>query len=195
MPQPGKLIIISGPSGSGKTTIVDRLMELEKDRLTTSVSATTRAPREGEMNGLSYHFLTREEFRRRHHAGEFLEACEVFPGVWYGTLRSEVAPSLEAGKWVVLEIDVQGAEEVLKHYPDAVTIFVRPRSMEELERRLRGRKTESDSAVKGRLETARRELEKANNYQYQVINDTDRVDAAVEAIRKILNELEEKPKC
>ncbi|MBI1901916.1 MAG: guanylate kinase [Planctomycetia bacterium] len=192
MSHPGKLIVISGPSGSGKTTIADRLMELEKDRLTMSVSATTRAPREGELNGLSYHFLSREEFRRKLHAGEFLEACEVYPGIWYGTLRSEVAPSLEAGKWVVLEIDVRGAETVLKHYPDAVTIFVRPRSMEELERRLRGRKTEGESAIKGRLDTARRELEKANSYQYQVINDTDRVDGAVEAIRKILNELEGK---
>src|SRR6201995_385181 len=136
----GKLIVISGPSGSGKTTLLKRMYEQCDGPLVPSVSATTRQPRRGEVNGVDYHFLSREEFARRREAGDFLECCEVYGrGDWYGTLKSEGTPSLEAGKWVVLEIDVQGTLAFLKRYPDALTIFVAPKSIEELERRLRER--------------------------------------------------------
>ena len=181
----GRLIVISGPSGAGKTTLLKELFE-RCPRLVTSISATTRPPRPGERDGVDYHFLTPDEFASRRARGEFLECCEVFGhGYWYGTLASEVTPSLEAGKWVVLEIDVQGAEAITKRFADAVTIFVRPSSTEELERRLRGRATETSEAIERRLEVARRELACAPRYQYQVINDD--VERAVEEICKIID--------
>ena len=113
-PSPGRLIVISGPSGAGKTTLLKRLFEL-CPQLAVSVSATTRPPRPGEREAVDYHFLSPEEFERRRQAGEFLECCEVFGrGYWYGTLLREVTPSLAAGKWVVLEIDVQGTMAVAR---------------------------------------------------------------------------------
>ena len=143
-PRRGKLIVISAPSGAGKTTLLKLLFE-RFPTLVASVSATTRPPRPGEIDGVDYHFLTSEEFARRRTAGEFLECCEVFGrGHWYGTLSGEVSPSLAAGKSIVLEIDVKGTLAVLEAYPDAITIFVHPSSSEELERRLRGRGTESE---------------------------------------------------
>jgi guanylate kinase len=180
----GKLVVISGPSGAGKTTLLARLLA-RLPQLKPSVSATTRPPRPGERDGADYHFLTSQEFERRRAAGEFLECFEVFGrGYWYGTLRSEVSPSLEAGKSVVLEIDVQGTMAVLASHPDAITIFVRPGDAAELERRLRGRATDSEEAIARRLEVARRELERADEYQYQVVNDD--VDRAVQEIYEIL---------
>jgi len=180
----GRLIVISGPSGAGKTTLLKRLFELLPD-LRSSVSATTRPPRPGERNDVDYHFLSPQEFERRRLAGEFLECYEVFGrGTWYGTLQSEVTPSLAAGKSIVLEIDVQGAMAVLQRYPDAITIFVHPSSVEELERRLRGRGTESEEAVQRRLEVARRELACAGQYRFQVVNDD--VERAVQTICNIL---------
>ena len=138
----GRLIVISGPSGVGKTTVMRQLFA-QCPRLVASVSATTRPPRPDEQDGRDYHFLSPEEFDRRRQAGDFLECCEVFGrGYWYGTLKSEVTPRLAAGKWVVLEIDVQGTLAVLSQFPDAETIFIRPESLAELERRLRGRGTE-----------------------------------------------------
>jgi guanylate kinase len=185
---PGRVIVISGPSGAGKSTLLKELLE-RCDRLEPSVSATTRSPRPGEVNGRDYHFLSRAEFERRRHAGDFLECAEVFGGgSWYGTLSGEVAPRLAAGKWVVLEIDVAGARSILRHYPDAVTIFVRPDSLEELERRLRSRGTETEAAIERRLATAKEELALADMYQYQVTNQT--VDRAVDEILKILGHSE-----
>ena len=163
----GKLIVISGPSGAGKTTLLRKLFE-QCPELLVSVSATTRAPRPGERDGEDYFFLSPEEFARRRAGGDFLECFEVFGhGHWYGTLLSEVAPSLAAGKSIVLEIDVQGAMAVLERYPEAITIFVHPGSIEELERRLRGRGTETEDAIQGRLEVARRELAHASRYRYR----------------------------
>ena len=115
-----------------------------------SISATTRPPRPGEVDGVDYHFLAREEFARRREPGNSSNVARfTAAGDWYGTLKSEVTPSLEAGKWVVLEIDVQGTLAVLEHYPDALTIFMEPASLDELERRLRDRGTESDEALSG----------------------------------------------
>jgi guanylate kinase len=172
----GHLVVISGPSGAGKTTLLKLLYATCSLPLVASVSATTRRPRPGEVDGVDYHFLSREEFARRRDAGEFLECCEVYGrGDWYGTLKSEVTPSLEAGKWVVLEIDVQGTLAVLEHYPDALTIFIEPASVDELERRLRDRGTETDEALARRLEVARRELAQVDRYRYRVVNgDLDR---------------------
>lgn len=168
----GKLIVISGPSGAGKTTLLKRMFAECAAPLVAGVSAATRAPRPGEIDGVDYHFLSKAEFERRRAGGEFLECCEVFGrGDWYGTLRGEVAPRLAVGKWVVLEIDVQGTLAVLQHYPDAVTIFIAPVSVDELERRLRLRGTETEDALQRRLDTARRELAHAHLYRHRVTND------------------------
>jgi guanylate kinase len=180
----GRIVVISGPSGAGKSTLLKRIFQ-RFPRLVSSVSATTRPARPGEQDGVDYLFLTPAEFERRRAAGEFLECFEVFGrGYWYGTLISQVTPSLEAGKWVILEIDVQGTKAVLEHYPNALTIFVRPESPDELERRLRNRGTESEAAIERRLEVARRELTFADQYNYQVLNDD--LDRAVEQISDIL---------
>jgi guanylate kinase len=185
--RPGQLVIVSGPSGAGKTTLLQRVYEHSDLPLVPSVSATTRRPRPGEQDGVDYHFLSREEFARRRQHGDFLESCEVYgQGDWYGTLREEVTPSLAAGKWVVLEIDVQGTMEVLRHYPQALTIFVEPGSLDELERRLRDRGTESAAALERRLEVARHELASIDIYRHRVINDE--VDRATRVICDILNQ-------
>jgi guanylate kinase len=187
MPQPGQLVVFSGPSGVGKTTLLREVFVRARQPLVMSVSATTRTPRAGERDGEHYFFLTGDEFSRRRERGEFLECSEVFGrGHWYGTLQSEVAPRLAAGKWVVLEIDVDGAEQVLAKYPDALTIFISPESPEILEQRLRSRGTESEEAIARRLEVARRELERAAHYRFQVLND--QVDRAADEICRFLDE-------
>lgn len=185
----GKLIIISGPSGVGKTTVLKDLYRKCKLPLEASVSATTRPKRPGEIEGASYFYLTDDEFQERRQAGDFLESIEVFGrGHWYGTLKGPVEAGLNAGKWIVLEIDVEGANEVLKHYPEAITIFIHPGSIEELERRLRGRGTESEDALDRRLEVAARELDAADQYSHIVINQT--VDQTVNNICQLLQKLE-----
>lgn len=180
----GKVIVISGPAGSGKTTIVGQILKLERDRLELSVSATTRAPRAKEVDGASYHFLSPQEFARRRDQGDFLECAEVYPGLWYGTLRDAVSPSLAGGKSVVLEIDVQGMQSVMRQYPEAITIFIHPPSLENLEQRLRGRHSENEASLRMRLEVARREIAQAASYKHQVVNHD--VDTAVAEIRDIL---------
>ena len=184
-PPVAKLVVLSGPSGAGKSTVLRRLLERYSDQLRLSVSATTRPPRPGERDGVDYHFLNLDEFARRRQAGEFLECFEVFGhGHWYGTLLDEVRPSRDSQKAVILDVDVEGAAKVLALFPGVPSIFLRPGSMAELERRLRARGTESEPAIQRRLEVARRELERAGQYQFQVTNDT--VDQAVEQISDIL---------
>jgi guanylate kinase len=183
----GKLIVISGPSGAGKSTVLKEVFERCGLPLQWSVSATTRKPRPGEVDGKDYFFLELDDFLQRREAGEFIESFEVYGrGHWYGTLKSEVAPRLAAGKWVVLEIDVDGTMAVLEHYPEAVTIFVRPSSIDELERRLTARGTESNEEIQRRLAVARREMQSINRYRHDVANDN--VDDAVEAICEILKQ-------
>jgi guanylate kinase len=180
--QKGPLIILSGPSGVGKSELVKRLLAREDLPLRLSVSATTRRPRDREVDGVSYHFWPRERFEEELRAGGFLEHAEVF-GNRYGTLKSEVEPYRERGVGVLLEIDVQGAEQVRRQCPDAVSIFLLAPSLETYEQRLRRRRTESEEAIRRRLEGARRELAQAGAYDYRVVNDDlDRAAAEVEAI-------------
>lgn len=186
---PGRLVIFSGPSGVGKTTVLAAILATCTRPLMMSVSATTRPQREGETAGISYHYLTHEEFQQRRQQDDFLECTEVFGrGNWYGTLKATVKAGLADGKWVILEIDVDGAQKVIKHYPDAITIFVHPGSVQELERRLRGRGTESESSLLRRLEVAGRELAMANQYEHIVINQS--VDQTAADICHILENAE-----
>jgi guanylate kinase len=173
------LIVISGPSGAGKSTVVRELLESCPLPLYLSVSATTRRPRKGEKEGEDYFFLTPEQFALRRANDDFLE-CKEYAGNWYGTLQSQVAAGLAEGKWVLLEIDVEGTMAVLEKHPDALTIFVHSGSVEELERRLRLRNTESEEALARRLDTARRELAQKSRYRYEVINRDVR-----EAVREV----------
>ena len=183
----GKLILVSGPSGAGKTTVLRKVFQRRPGPLVASVSATTRSPRPGEVHGVDYHFLTNEEFREIRRNEGFVECFEVFErGHWYGTLKQEVQVGLEAGKWVVLEIDVQGALRVIDLYEDAVSIFIQPSSRKEIERRLRGRGTETEEAVEKRLQQADEEIRLSSRYDYVVINDD--IDRAVDQICNILTQ-------
>jgi guanylate kinase len=185
----GPLIILSGPAGSGKSTIIRRLLKETNWSLRLSVSATTRAPRAGEVEGVHYYFQSKEVFRAEIEAGEFLEWAEVF-GNYYGTLKREVEPYRLQGTGVLLDVDVKGCEQVRRQCPDAVSIFLRVSSMETYEKRLRDRKTETEASLRKRLEGAKLELVRAGEYDHQVINDD--LDTAVAAIRAIIDPLFER---
>ena len=185
----GQLIIFSGPSGAGKTTVLREVFARARQPLEMSVSATTRPARPGEEHGEDYYFLKDEEFQKLRKDNQFLECFEVYGrGYWYGTLRDKVTTSLEAGKWIVLEIDVQGRAKVVDQFPDAVTFFVRPESLEVLEKRLRERGTENEETIQRRLEVACEEWPFASQYTHEVINYT--VDQAVGEICQHLDRLE-----
>jgi len=186
----GRVVVVSGPSGVGKTTLVDRLFQTCPLPLVRSVSATTRSPRGEEVDGVDYHFLGADRFQALRDQGEFLECFEVFDrGYWYGTLWSEVCAGIKAGKWVVLNIDVHGAAAVMGRFPDAVTMFVRPGSMEELRHRLQCRGTDTSEEIEKRLQRAEYELNHAHRYRHQVVNDD--LDRAVKQICDILTEEKE----
>ena len=179
----GVLFVFSGPSGVGKGTLKAKLIEEFADRIAYSVSATTRGPREGEVDGKDYFFISRQEFERRVKNNEFLEHAE-FAGNCYGTPRAYVEKLLDSGMNVVLEIDVQGALQVMKSMPECVSVFILPPSFEELEHRLRGRGTETEEKVRERLETAKRELPYAPQYDYQIVNGGD-IEAAYQSLREV----------
>ncbi len=164
------LFVVSGPSGVGKDTVMQRLRadhpEIEK-----TVSATTRAPRAGEAEGVNYYYRTEEEFFRMVECGDILEH-NYFNGAYYGTLRAEVERRMAAGKVMLLNIDIHGAANIKRLYPGSTIIFLLPPSFEVLEQRLRGRGTDSEEAIQGRLAIAREELSHADEFDLQIINDT-----------------------
>jgi guanylate kinase len=179
----GPLIIVSGPSGCGKSTLVQHVLAEGNLPLRASVSATTRARREGEVEDVSYHFWDEARFDAEVQAGGFLEWCEVH-GRRYGTLRREVEETRNRDIGVLLTIDVQGAANVRQRCPDAFSIFVMTPSLEELERRLRSRSTESEATVALRLSNARQELARAGEYDYVLVNDD--LGRAVAELRGVL---------
>ena len=178
----GKTFILCGPSGVGKGTVVARLLA-QDPTLYFSVSATTRPPRPGEVDGVHYHFLTREQFEEWIAADEFLEHAQ-FVGNCYGTPRKYVDDAMERGRDVLLDIEIQGAEQVHQKRPEAVRIYIAPPSWAELERRLVGRGTEDMEKVRSRLERGRQEFAAAKDFDYFVINDT--VEHAVSELRAIM---------
>jgi guanylate kinase len=186
----GPLIIVSGPSGSGKSTLIGGLLEEKAWPLRLSVSATTRSKRPGEIDGVHYHFWTREQFLRERDAGGFLEWAEVYGSNWYGTPRREVVPYREQGMGVILDIDTRGWEQVTRLCPDAVSIFLRTSSIAEYERRLRARGTETEDQIQRRLRSAEAELGRASEYNFEVINDD--LQAAQDAMRSIVGPLFER---
>lgn len=168
----GKLVILSAPSGCGKSTIIRALQERGHVRMTFSVSATNRAPRMGEADGVNYHFLTDDEFRKAIAEGRFVEYEEVYPGRFYGTLRSEIDSRLERGETVVMDLDVKGGVNVKRMYgADALSLYILPPSVDELRRRLEWRGTESAEAINERVGRAEYELTFAPDYDCRVVND------------------------
>jgi guanylate kinase len=183
-PPPGVLLVLSAPSGAGKTTLA-RLYQSRHPDAVFSVSATTRAPRGGERDGVDYHFVTPDRFAALVSAGAFAEWAEVH-GRFYGTLRSTVDEALHRRQVAIFDIDVQGGEQIKRAYPrDACTIFVLPPDAAELERRLRGRDTDPDEVIRRRLDAARQEIARGlSSYEYVIINDV--LEESVERIAAIL---------
>lgn len=179
----GLLIIISGPSGVGKGTVRSYFMDDPSLKLAYSISMTTRAPRAGEQDGVDYIFATKEEFEQAISAGELLEWAE-FVGNYYGTPLAQVEKLRQEGKNVLLEIEVQGAVQVREKCPDAISIFIIPPSMEELEKRIRGRRSEPEEVVQQRLAKAEKEMKLMNSYKYIVCNDDPKL--AADLIRSII---------
>jgi guanylate kinase len=190
----GKLIIFAAPSGSGKSTIINSIMGdggAERLNLHFSISATSRAPRGEEQNGKEYFFLTLEEFRQKIADGEFVEYEEVYPGGFYGTLKSEVDKKLAEGENVVFDVDVNGAMNIKKMYGGrALSIFIQPPSIEELRRRLESRGTETADAIDKRIKRAEYELSQAEHFDEVVINDILEV-AQIEALALVEDFLSE----
>ena len=187
----GKLIIFSAPSGSGKSTIINYLLT-QNLRLRFSISATSRAPRGTEKNGVEYYFLSPEEFHARIAAGDFLEYEEVYKDKFYGTLKSEVERILAEGDNVIFDVDVVGGCNIKKYYGDrALSMFIQPPSIEELRRRLEGRATDAPEVIESRIAKAAYELSFAPQFDVVVVND-DLDKAKAEALRIIQNFIEDK---
>lgn len=179
----GLLIVISGPSGAGKGTISREIVSRYVD-IDLSVSATTRAPREGEVNGVSYYFLKVDEFESKIKSDEFLEYAKVYDN-YYGTPISGIEKKLEAGTDVILEIDIQGALKVKDKYPDGVYVFILPPSLKELKKRIVDRATDSNEVIEKRMACTKSEIEYAVEYNYAVVNDD--LSIAVENVKKIID--------
>ena len=178
----GKLLVLSGPSGVGKGTVLGELMKRRGD-MCFSVSATTRAPREGEVDGVNYFFVSKERFEEMIQNNELLEYAQ-FVSNSYGTPRAYVEQQLEKGLNVILDIEVQGARNIVNMIPDAVSVYMIPPSYEELEKRLRGRGTETEEQIQGRLQTAIEEAKAADFYRYIIVNDN--LEAAVNELDAII---------
>ncbi len=178
----GSLIVVSGPSGAGKGTVCDAFLGAHGE-IAYSISATTRAPREGEQDGVNYYFLSRAEFERMIDNGELLEWAEVY-GNYYGTPLKKIEERLARGEDILLEIDTQGALNVQKKFPDGVYVFILPPSFDELEKRLRGRGTDSEAVVARRLAAAAGEIAAAKQYAYTIVND--KVENAVRTLSAIV---------
>ena len=178
----GLLLIVSGASGTGKGTVCRQLLDSEPNLLY-SISATTRAPRDGEQHGKEYFFFSKEQFREKIDAGDFLEYADVY-GNYYGTMKSWVNNRLDEGRDVLLEIDTQGALNVKKACPEGVFIFLLPPSIEELKQRIIGRGTETQESLARRLSSAPNEIDIGRQYNYVVVNDT--IERAVDKIRAIM---------
>ena len=184
MKERGMLFVVSAPSGAGKNAILRPILQNDPN-LSYSISATTRQPRQGEVDGHDYFFLSQAEFCRRIEQGEFAEWAEVH-GHLYGTLRSELTERMASGKDLILELDVLGMRNLKGVFPEAVAIFIAPPSLEELERRLRNRGTEDDATIKLRLKNAEMEMAAINEYDYVVVNDE--IEAAISETKKIIAE-------
>ena len=182
--QRGLLIVISGPSGSGKTSVTEELRALEPN-IEFSISATTRAPRAGEVHGIDYYFINKEEFQRKIDAGEFAEWA-MYGNHYYGTLKEFVEQTLRHGKDIILRIEVQGAAQLREVYPDGIFIFILPPSQASLENRLRLRQTESEADIQRRLAIAKSEIECVKNYDYIVFNCDNQLTQTVCTVRSII---------
>jgi len=183
----GKLVIFTAPSGAGKTTIVHEMLKVLEFNLAFSVSATTRPPRPGEKDGVDYYFISKEEFLKKIENNEFVEWNEVYDGIYYGTLKTEIERLWKLGKNVVFDVDVVGAMNIKKQYPDkSLAIFIKPPSLEELKRRLEKRGTETPEQIQKRLERAKYELQFADKFDVVIVNDD--LQKAVEETKKILRE-------
>lgn len=177
---------MAAPSGCGKSTIIKALLEKGDLNLGFSVSATTRAPREGEVHGVNYYFLSPDEFREAIAEGEFIEYEEVFPGRFYGTLRSEIDRVTSQGHNIILDLDVNGALEVKQIYgAEALTVFIEPPSIEELRKRLEFRGTETPEVIDIRVDRAQYELSRAPEFDRQIVND--RLDTAIEQVHNLVD--------
>lgn len=176
-------VVLSAPSGGGKTTIARALLKRRPD-LGYSVSCTTRSPRPGEVHGRDYYFLSRAEFLKRREQGDFAESAEVH-GNLYGTLKSEIRRVLSEGQHVVMDIDVQGAVQLVRAFPETVTIFVLPPSGDVLLERLRARKTESPAELAARLQSALQELQSVDEYMYVIVNDD--LEEAIQRVGSIID--------
>ncbi len=185
-----KLLIISGPSGVGKGTIVKHLQDrykIEGKKLYLSISCTTRSPREGEIDGINYYFISEKEFKKRIKNEDFLEYNLYGTGKYYGTPKSTVLKYLENGYDVILEIDINGYKQIKANYPESVGIFIMPPDIKELYNRLKNRNTETEDVIKVRLETAKREIKERNIYDYIIVNENGKSLEASEEIYNIIN--------